>query len=1176
LIFRDQEAEKNFMRFRFLRISTAILFAVVLVLASISLAQNIVTGGISGTVTDPTGAIVPNAKVNLKSNSTGEAQTTNTTSTGLYNFPLLKPGSYSVTISQTGFRSVDETVEVQLGQIITANLKLIVGNTSETIEVSGQAPLLQTEDANISTTFNQAQIAQLPNPGGDITTYAQTAPGVLMNTGGSYGNFSAFGLPATSNLFTENGNDENDPFLNLNNSGSSNLLIGQNEVQEVAVVSNGYTAQYGRQAGVQVDYTTKSGSNAFHGNAGFWYNSSGFNANDWFQKQSEVASDGAEPNKQPFAVNHMWAGSIGGPIVKNKLFFFVDQEGLYYALPSIQHVFLPTPAFSAAILSNIATVSPAQLPLYTQWMNLYANSPVASSAVPLTAGQDLNLGCGTPGSGVGDGGVTTLGGSAFGAAGAPCLMEATASGVNHNKEWLLTERIDYNISSADKLFGRFKADHGQQPTSTDLIDRAAFSTQSTQPEYEGQINETHIFSPNIINNAILSGLWYTAIFLPDSGQAAVLAATGGYSTISVSGSQMTNLGGGSATGQTPDYIFPQGRNSTMGQLTDDLSITRGAHTFKVGINFRRDDLTDFDAQSNTGGLVTFGTLSDYTNGVVYTNPNGTDSGNLTQNYTTNGDVRIGFYSLGLYFQDEVRINPNLKLTLALRGDRNSNPICASNCFSRLNTPFTGLTHDINTPYNAIIDAGTHSAFPAVEKVALQPRFGFTWSPLGHTSTVLRGGIGIFSDLYQGILMDELIENAPLNNGFTISPASPAPVAPGVAGSVAQLGANSNASFISGFKSGQTLAQILAGNQFFSPPNYTSIANQINNPKYLEWNFEIQQAIGSKMSLNIDYVGTHGYDNLIQNANLNASYAGTTPFGTLPAASTIDGLTVSGTDARFGFVRELQSVGVSNYDGIVTTFTRRFSHGFQGSVNYTFSHALDDLTSTNPGTPFNALYSVVYQINPNCLRCENYSNSDSDARHNLTANYVWELPFKSQSKLLNEAAGGWSVAGTFYAHSGLPWTPEAIQSNVLFQPNNPILGVPLIPADTIGSVGTNCAVSSPGTLANPNGCVQQSQFAEANASDWGPRRNSFRGLGYFDTDLNVNKRFAVTERAQFEVGASFFNILNHPNFALPFPLSGVPGFGQMTSLAVQPTTPYGSFQGAGVEGRLVQIHGKIIF
>jgi hypothetical protein len=1170
------------MRFKSLPTIAALLFVVILVLTSWTMAQNIVTGGISGTVTDPTGAVVSGAKVTLKSKATGETQVTDTSSTGLYNFPLLKPGPYSVSLSQPGFRGVVESVEVQLGQIISANIKLAVGNASETVEVSGSAPLLQTEDANISTTFNTTQIGALPAPGGDITSYAQTAPGVLMNTGGTYGNFSAFGLPATSNLFTENGNDENDPFLNLNNSGSSNLLLGQNEVQEVAVVSNGYTAQYGRQAGVQVDYSTKSGSNAFHGNATFWYNSSGFNANDWFQKQAEVASGGAQPNQQPFAVNHMWAGSIGGPIIKDKLFFFVDQEGLYYALPSVQSVSLPTAQFSNAILANIATNSPAQLPYYQKEMALYAGSPVAGSAV-------------ATGGGCGD--VTTLNGINFGGpGGVGCLMSATASGVNHNKEWLLTERIDYNISNNDKLFGRFKVDHGNQPTSTDLINPALFSTRSNQPEYEGQINETHIFSPTTVNNFIVSGLWYTAIFLPDSGQAAVIAANG-YSTIQFTDTPLSALGGSS----TGDYNFPQGRNSTMGQVTDDLSITRGAHTFKMGINFRRDDLTDYDAQANTGGQVVIGSLNDFVNGSLL----GVNGDSLTQVYTTNGDVRIGFYSLGLYFQDEYRVTPNLKLTLALRGDRNSNPICSQDCYSRFNTAFSGMSHDVLTPYNAIIDAGTHSAFPNVEKVALQPRFGFTWSPMGHTNTVLRGGVGVFSDLYQGVLMDELIGNSPLTNTFGIKPTTGAALAPSVAGSVSQLGAGSNASFLGAFSGGGTLGSILASNPFFTPPGYTSIANQINNPKYLEWNFEIQQAIGSKMSLAVDYVGTHGYDNLIQNGNLNAAnetgvFGTYVPFGQLPAAcvtncpvgpgnAVSNGIVLAGTDPRFGAVRELQSVGVSNYDGLVTTFTRKFSHGFQGSLNYTWSHALDDLTTTNPGTPFNVYQSVVYQINPNCLRCGNYSNSDSDARHNLTAQYVWELPFKSQNKFLSEAIGGWTIAGTFFAHSGLPYTPQGIQTGVGF--NNGLLGIPLIPAYTIGNVPVGCQASNPGTITTPNTCIQATQFTGSNFAGGVSQpgfgnvpRNSFRGLGYFDTDLNINKSFSVTERVKFELGGSFFNILNHPNFGLPNPYTFEP-FGQMcstgagfgcTSMAVQPTTPYGSFQGAGVEGRLVQVHGKISF
>ena len=149
-----------------------------------------------------------------------------------------------------------------------------------------QGALLQTEDANISSNFDTNQIQNIPNPGGDITYVAQTAPGITMNssTGGGYGNFSAFGLPGTSNLFTVNGNDYNDAFLNLNNSGSSNLLLGGNELQEVAVVSNGYTGQYGRQAGAQVDYSTKSGGNAFHGDAVYNWTGRALTANDPLNK----------------------------------------------------------------------------------------------------------------------------------------------------------------------------------------------------------------------------------------------------------------------------------------------------------------------------------------------------------------------------------------------------------------------------------------------------------------------------------------------------------------------------------------------------------------------------------------------------------------------------------------------------------------------------------------------------------------------------------------------------------------------------------------------------------------------------------------------------------------------------------------------------------------------------
>src|SRR5580704_6025520 len=220
-------------------------------------AQSIVTGAISGTVTDPSGAILPDAKVTLVNEATQESQSTVSGETGTYRFPLLKPGKYEVIVEKPGFHRLVAKNDVLLGQTTTVNARLEIGETTQTIEVIESAPLLQTEDGNISSDIDLHTIQNIPNPGGDLTYIAQITPGVTMNTsnGGGYGNFTAFGLPATANLFTINGNDYNDPFLNLNNSGASNLLLGSNEVQEVAVVTNGYTGQYGRQAGAQVDYT---------------------------------------------------------------------------------------------------------------------------------------------------------------------------------------------------------------------------------------------------------------------------------------------------------------------------------------------------------------------------------------------------------------------------------------------------------------------------------------------------------------------------------------------------------------------------------------------------------------------------------------------------------------------------------------------------------------------------------------------------------------------------------------------------------------------------------------------------------------------------------------------------------------------------------------------------------
>src|ERR1700722_833942 len=309
-------------------------------------AQTQTTGEITGVVTDPSGAMVAAAKVTLTDNAKGSTQTTATNKDGVYRFQLLNPSSYTVSVTSSGFEETKKILTVALGQVTTGDIQLMIGSATETVNVTGEAePLLQTENGNVATTFNQQQLSETPNPGNDLTAIVQTAPGVVMNTAGGLGNFSDHGVGAASNLFTLNGMDDNDPFLNLNNSGATNLLLGANEVQESTIVSTGYSAEYGSLAGANVNYVTKSGSNDFHGNAIYYWNGSAFNANDWFLNHA------GDPKN--FSNANQWAGSFGGPIKKDKAFFFFNTEGLRVVVPVSTAVAFPSQAFQTATIANL-------------------------------------------------------------------------------------------------------------------------------------------------------------------------------------------------------------------------------------------------------------------------------------------------------------------------------------------------------------------------------------------------------------------------------------------------------------------------------------------------------------------------------------------------------------------------------------------------------------------------------------------------------------------------------------------------------------------------------------------------------------------------------------------------------------------------------------------------------
>jgi hypothetical protein len=925
---------------------------------------------------------------------------------------------------------------------------------------------------------------------------------VNASSGGGYGNFTANGTPATANLFTVNGNDEMDPFLNLNNSGASNLLLGTNELAEATVTTNGYTGEYGRNAGAQVNYATKSGTNQFHGNAIYSYSGAAMNARDWFSTPGE-----ANPNSQ----QHQWAASIGGPIIKDRTFFFVDTEGVRYKLPTSQAVYLPNAAFQA---STLASIPAGEVPFYQNMFNLWNNAPGANTAVPFD----------------------------------PITNTFRSLATNTAHEWILSARVDHQFSDADRVFFRYRTDHGVQPTYTDPIS-PVFNAVSDQPSYEGQANWSHTFSNAIVNQFILSGAYYSAIFRSANQQAATAAFPYGMVSNLFSG-----LGG-------INEIFPQGRNVTQYQIVDDLSWTLGNHQIKFGGNFRRNDLTDFVYSER------------YITPEVYNLTAATfQSGNwdlYRERFPQRLSQPFALASLGLYIQDVWKVSPKFTLTVAVRGDHNANPTCGTDCFNTATTEFPLLNHDPAIPYNQVIQAGRSQAFRNIEAVAWQPRIGFAYTPFGNTNTAIRGGVGVFSDLFPGVFAEYFSRNIPGVNEFYISGA---PADPSFPNSAQQQATAVNTAFVNAFNSGGTVSSVTAALPagVFSPPSLNVMSNNVKNPKFIKWNLQFEQALGRKTTISVNYNGNHGRDIFITNSGINAYCDVANCTSLLGVGGTgFPGMPTTAPDPRFGYVTYYYNGGVSNYNGVTASIDRRFST-LQFSAAYTWSHTLDDVS--NGGIlPYSGNDSLLSQINPYNLHGLNYGNADYDIRHYFSANWTWTPGWKFNDGFLNNTFGGWTIGETFFVRSGLPFSvyDSGLSSTI------PNYGGSLL----ANINGGRMSCGAPSRQTSP-GCLDAANFSDF-ATDptvgfaVNQRRNQFRGSNFFDTDLTLSKVFKITERVGFGIGATAFNLVNHPNFANPVNDLAAPGFGSVQSTVSPPTSPFGAFAGVA-SGRIVQVTGKLNF
>ena len=1125
---------------------------IVVLLIQTAHAQSGTSSAISGTVLDPSGAVVPGAAVEATDVNTRAKRTVQTDASGHYLFSQVNPGTYQVSVSSTGFaRSSSEPTPVPVGRNVALNFTLKVSSAAQTVEVIAQQGLLALNNPNTTTTLEAKTIKSLPNPGQDLTYIAQFAQGALMNTAGSsndakaaggYGNVEFNGLPATSNGYILDGYDTNDPWLGLNIGLATNLVIGLDAIEQATVNTNSFSVDQGRYAVAQVNYFTKSGTNKFHGDVYELWNGSLLNAENYFLHANDSPGDIA---RKPRSVVNEFGVSVGGPIRRNKLFFFGHYEGIRIALPLVSQLTLPSPAFQTYVLGQLGLSNPAEVPFYRNMFSLLPSA--GGSPVPV-------IGCPLDN---GDG----------------CANQRQASLNNDDRENLIVVKIDQTFSQQDSVWYRFQQDTGLQAAYTDPVN-PIFNAYSPQPQRTLVIGYTHVFTPNLVNQFNPGASWYSSIFEPNN-YAAVLQQ---FPIVMMAGSSVvpfTTIGGNNNT-------YPQGRKVTQWQINDNLTWTVGQHTLRFGINTRRLDVSNYDLGEGTVPTVTYNDLSEFINGQAHT---------ASQTFPALLKERVAVGNLEFYGMDTYKPAPKATITYGMRVSWNTNETNQQGLFARPAGSFLDMSHDTNQPLNRVILTGVHDLFPGTPLFIYEPRISVAYQlPLG---MVLHSGFGAFSDIIPAQIADLASGNAPYAPTFVgglFGQVGGSAIAPGIPGSAVDATEAANTQFQSLFRSGAAPCAGIAPGAATCPLAVslnTFPSGTLKTPYYFQYNLGLEKQISTRGDLHVDFVGTRGTHEPYQ-VQLNG-YQTVCPgcFAPYPYAQP--------TDQRFGNVNEFRTGASSNYAGLQTAYSQQIA-GLTLRANYTFSHCLDEVS--NGGLLSFSTQGILSPLAGELSR--DYGNCDYDVRHNISAFGLYQIPFQSSHGWLRQVLGGWSYSETVFFHTGLPFTvlsqPYALNGNGIIQANGPqfakrVPGVPLYrrtPYDGVTVPGTRqwlnpdafISVVDPATGACTGGdSVTNCQFGNSG-------RNTVRGPHFTNSDIYITKTFPIHEGVTFRFDAQMFNAFNHPNFALPNNVqAGVPGqstldiparFGTLDSTIAPPTGLLGVGLGGDSSPRMIAFQGRFEF
>jgi len=1148
------------------------LFLVVgwLLLPTGTFAQGETTSAIVGQVSDVSGSDIAGASVTIVNVATGLKRTATTDESGRFNFAQLIPGTYMVRVEAEGFEpQKNEGVPAGLGQKQTVHFTLKVAQTRESIEIRSDAAILNPENANTSTTLNAKTLENLPNPGGDLTYPLQFAAGALVNTAGSgndfvggtngYGNVEFNGLPALSNGYIVDGLETNDPLTNLNSGLSTNLVLGLNSIAEVTVNTLSYAVDQGRYGASQVNYVTKSGSNAFHGNIYELWNGSKFNAANFF-------TNATPGNHKPRSTVNHFGGSVGGPIVHDKLFFFFDSEWVRIALPIVTPATVPTPAFQNYVLQqlplggtdvvtgSVYQAAPELVPFYQKMFSLYGSTngtPLAVLGCPFDAG----------------GGAPAVPNDGNG-----CANRRSVSHSSDDHEQVQTARVDYDINEKNTTWYRFQTDNGLQAAYTDPIN-PLFNAISPQPLYSFAAGYTRVFSQNLVNYFNPAFSWYASLFGPSNLQQ-TLAALPIVLQGSGANAPFSTLGG-------LDNTWVQGRRATRFFINDNLAWTHGAHELRFGTNTRIFRLNDYDFGEGSVPTVVQTTLPQYIYGVAST---------ATETFPTAANEPFNFLNLDLYAQDTWRVTRKLTWTFGIRDTFNSNPLNPHERIARLGGSFASILHDVNQPLDAAIHTHLGNVFSSTPLAILQPRTAIAWQ--FEPKTLLRAGFGLFSDILPGSIADVVGVNPPYVKTFQgglLGTAGGTAIAPGVPDSAVDAAVAANQTFTAGFPQGQlSCASSLANSATCLPPvAITAVPDgELHAPYFMEWSLGLERQLGTTGSLHAQYVGTRAVNQpyLTQVNGYQTVCDGC--FAPFPYAQS--------TDPRFGAVTQFATGANSHYHGLQMTAEKRFGNGLTGQVNYTWSRCMD--TVSNGGFLQFSAGGILSPLPGDLAR--DYGPCDYDIRHNLNAQYVYALPTKVRRRSLGYALNGWQVSGTLFWHSGIPFsvlsTPYSANGDGIVNGSGPQFAS-VVPGVALYEHSPIPGVTQPGTVQwlNPNAfvsAVDPSTGACAggnsakNCQFGNLGRNALRGPDFTWSDFYLTKSFPLTERLKLRFDTQFFNVFNHPNFALPsMVLAGIPGkpstqtgFGALTSTTSPPTGLLGVGLGGDSTPRMIAFQMRLEF